>query len=275
MFLLGYYAISRNHRVIRKCDCAGCIKPEHLGLEVDPKTKTLEERFWEKVDKSGECWNWKGKKAKGEGRFFVNNSFWSAHRIAYCLSQGLPLQTELPHIHQSCDNKLCVNPDHLYVETDPRGRSPEQRFWEKVDKSGECWVWKGKTTQRESCRYGVFWHNSKSMPAHRFAYELATESPAPKDKVICHKCDNSLCVNADHLFIGTQIDNIADMDAKGRRRVGIGEKVCTAKLTADQVREIRQKYTQGQKKAWLAREYNVSDTNIDDIVRRNTWKHVD
>lgn len=276
---LAYGAISRNYRVVRKCNSVGCVRPEHLGLEVDPKTKSLEERFWEKVDKSGECWLWKGKKTEREGKFFVNNTFWSAHRIAYYLSQGLSLQTELPYIHQSCGNRLCVNPEHLYLETDPRGRSPEQRFWEKVDKSGECWTWEGKRQKRSGGQsrhdYGIFFYQSRWVKAHRFAYELSAGQPIPEGTVVCHSCDNPLCVRFDHLFLGSQADNIADMDAKGRRRVGIGEKVCTAKLTADRVQEIRQRYARGEKLAHLGRCYGVAPQSIWAIVNRKTWKHID
>lgn len=65
--------------------------------------------------------------------------------------------------------------------------------------------------------YGQIEHCGRALRAHRVAYELAN-GPIPLGMVICHSCDNPRCVNVDHLFIGTQADNMADMVAKGRKR---------------------------------------------------------
>lgn len=91
----------------------------------------------------------------------------------------------------------------------------ERRFWEKVDKTGDCWVWTGA---RDSGRfqYGIFAAAGRTLvKAHRFSYELH-QGAIPDGMVICHRCDNPPCVRPDHLFAGTQKDNIHDMDAKGR-----------------------------------------------------------
>lgn len=96
-------------------------------------------------------------------------------------------------------------------------RTAEQKFWSKVDKSGECWIWKGSIQ-----RYGNFSTPTGKIRAHRFAFELAYgQIPPIIDKngtglVVCHTCDNPLCVRIDHLWLGTQAENIADRHAKER-----------------------------------------------------------
>jgi hypothetical protein len=89
----------------------------------------------------------------------------------------------------------------------------ETRFWMRVDKSGECWVWTGG---RGDHGYGSFSDDEgRSVSAHRFSYQLHN-SLIPAGMVVCHKCDNPPCVRPDHLFLGSQADNVRDMMEKGR-----------------------------------------------------------
>ncbi len=90
-------------------------------------------------------------------------------------------------------------------------------FWSNVDKSGECWEWQGNRTSGK-WNYGIvsLGHRGERMRAHRFAWELAHGS-IPEGMSVLHHCDNPPCVRHDHLFLGTQADNLEDMDAKGRR----------------------------------------------------------
>lgn len=98
----------------------------------------------------------------------------------------------------------------------PKG-AEEFRFWFRVDKSGDCWTWSAARGAGKF-DYGYFWTDGKKLvKAHRYAYALAN-GPIPEGMVICHRCDNPPCVRPDHLFLGTQKDNIHDMDAKGRGR---------------------------------------------------------
>jgi hypothetical protein len=88
----------------------------------------------------------------------------------------------------------------------------EERFWPKVDKSGDCWLWTASTRGG----YGVFVSNGVRVAAHRLSLEMASGAVIGADQKVCHHCDTMLCVNPAHLFVGTQGDNIRDMYAKGR-----------------------------------------------------------
>jgi len=94
----------------------------------------------------------------------------------------------------------------------------EERFWNKVNKTSPagCWIW---TASRGSAGYGQFLLKERPIGAHRVAWEL-TKGLIPLGLYVCHKCDNKLCVNPQHLFLGTQADNIADMVSKGRQAKG-------------------------------------------------------
>ncbi len=85
------------------------------------------------------------------------------------------------------------------------------KFWAKVQKSDGCWVWQGCIVRR----YGVLGHDGKQVKAHRVAWGL-TNGPIPNGLSVLHKCDNPPCVRPDHLFLGTQLDNMRDCSAKGR-----------------------------------------------------------
>lgn len=88
----------------------------------------------------------------------------------------------------------------------------ETRFWSKVDKTGECWLWKAGLYANG---YGQFSVNKAKVYAHRFAWQAATGEQI-NGKIICHTCDVRACVNPAHLFSGTQLDNMRDMRSKGR-----------------------------------------------------------
>lgn len=146
-----------------------------------------------------------------------------------------------------------------------------ERFWSKVDTSGDCWVWTGTLL---STGYGVI-HLTSTQPvgAHRFSYELAY-GPISKGLCVCHTCDNPPCVRPDHLFLGTHTENMRDKMAKGRHHYMRGERVNGAKLTEDQVIEIRRRIVHGEPRHDLANEYGVSKATIVDVCSGRSWKHV-
>ncbi len=97
-------------------------------------------------------------------------------------------------------------------------RNPRDRFFEKIEKTSSCWIWKGGKNEKG---YGTFFVQSYKacVKAHRFSYEILI-GKIPSGMCVLHRCDTPSCVNPDHLFIGTQQDNLADMRAKGRARQG-------------------------------------------------------
>ena len=106
----------------------------------------------------------------------------------------------------------------------PPSKSFADRFWAKVKKTRNCWLWTAgcfNNPRGHGRSYGCFCLGSrtdgtrKMHPAHRVAYELSV-GPVPADMKLLHKCDNPRCVNPAHLFLGTQRQNIADMVVKGR-----------------------------------------------------------
>lgn len=82
-----------------------------------------------------------------------------------------------------------------------------------------CWLWTGSNNQRYGIVSRLVNGKRRQMRAHRFAFELFV-GPIPRGSVVCHKCDTPLCVNPDHLFVGTQADNLRDGILKGRISVG-------------------------------------------------------
>lgn len=153
-----------------------------------------------------------------------------------------------------------------------RPRIPiEERFWGKVDTSGDCWLWNGAITGHG---YGTFWNGLKNVPAHRFALEISIGRRLSTSEWACHRCDNPPCVRAEHLFIGSSNDNVQDMIAKGRQRhpaMG-GERASKRKLTQVQVDAIRRIHSQGNiSHGEIARQFGVDRSNIGMIIRRRTW----
>ncbi len=134
-----------------------------------------------------------------------------------------------------------------------------------------CMVW---PRSRNGHGYGQIKMKSKPNQAlHRVSYELAV-GPIPEGLCVLHKCDNRPCFRPSHLFLGTKQDNSDDCIAKGRARKRHGEAVNTAKLTADQVREIRKLRTDGWTQQALGDKFGVLQTSISRICLRQHWKHV-
>lgn len=87
-------------------------------------------------------------------------------------------------------------------------------FWSKVEITKYCWIWKASKNNKG---YGCFEFNNKQRLSHRLSFEIIN-GKIPKNKIICHKCDNPLCVNPDHLFHGSYQENMTDMQLKCRKR---------------------------------------------------------
>lgn len=158
--------------------------------------------------------------------------------------------------------------------------SPDERFWTHVARGDGCWEWTGT---RRPDGYGVHWNGSRQVRAHRRSWEMAN-GPLPEGAVIRHSCDNPPCVRPDHLAIGTQQDNLADMTSRGRRVRGErhpwfgqeqrGETNRQAKLTDEQVAHIKGMAAAGHYHDDIAQRYGVTKTNVSYIASDKTWRHV-
>lgn len=153
----------------------------------------------------------------------------------------------------------------------------ERRFWAKVALVGnvcECWEW----TAGLMHGYGTF-HlgrvagtTTHTTGSHRVAWEL-TQGPIPEGVSILHHCDNPLCVNPEHLFLGTKGDNNRDRHAKGRTVIpdNRGERHGMAKLDWSKVRSIRTRLAAGERQKALAVEYGVDQSVISTINTGKAW----
>lgn len=143
------------------------------------------------------------------------------------------------------------------------------RFWKYVKKSDGCWMWTGCTSRG----YGTLSSKRGQAPykAHRLSW-IIHYGDISSEVEVCHKCDNPGCVRPDHLFLGTHGDNMLDASAKKRLRMyrhGHGEENNAATLTDEEVKRIREEYTNGSTLEELTDKYH--HTNIVRIVRNKCY----
>lgn len=152
----------------------------------------------------------------------------------------------------------------------------------KVDESTGCWEWQAG---KFSDGYGCFSINRKSFRAHRVSWKIANKCKIPKSLLVCHTCDNRSCVNPQHLFLGSSLDNVRDMIQKGRRPdpktmhqnrlTAFGTRHGMNRLSEKQVLDIRKRYEEDVvSQRMLAEKFNVSKQLIGRIVRREIWTHI-
>lgn len=155
------------------------------------------------------------------------------------------------------------------------------RLLKRLDRSGPCWVWTGWCLEKG---YGVIEYKGRRIRTHRAAWILF-KGPIPDGLCVLHSCDNPPCCYPEHLWLGTDLENVADMVSKGRAASGDrsgarthrerrprGQRHPQAKLTDNDVLEIRaaSHLSYGAR----ARLYGVERTTISAIVRRKSWTHL-
>ncbi len=147
-------------------------------------------------------------------------------------------------------------------------RLPE-RFWAKTERRepDSCWPWRGAIGARG---YGSIRCFGRSVAAHRVAWFLAN-SEWPR-LFVCHHCDNRRCINPAHLFVGTAKDNTQDMLRKGRHRVLRGEECPRARLSREDVIEIRTRHAAGLPQAAIGKVFAISKAHVSGIVNRKRWQ---
>jgi hypothetical protein len=153
-----------------------------------------------------------------------------------------------------------------------------ERFWPKVDKNGpnphtlslgRCWVW---TASRSTTGYGRISREGRPTKAHRVSWEFAY-GPVPDGSWVLHHCDNRLCVNPRHLYLGDHADNVRD--AANRGRFVRGEAHGMARLTADDARKARALLVGGESQGAIARRLGVSRGCIQNIAQGHNWAWLD
>lgn len=182
-------------------------------------------------------------------------------------------------------NTAAIDYCQLVATSEPSAQSGMlvvNRFWKQVTKTETCWIWAG---HRNSEGYGFVRpdNTTRQIQAHRLAYALL-RGVIPSGMCVCHHCDNPPCVRPDHLFLGTNKDNVRDAVQKGR--MAIGEANANATLTLAEVLEIRERYAAlpmspgGKRKRngaieALIKDYShVSRTTIYCVATGQTWKHL-
>lgn len=242
------------------------------------------ERLWSKVEEVDGHRLWTGGLSGGYPVMGWDDQSRTVARIVWELSN--PKLGPRDFVRVTCGESLCVKLEHLGVfpGSIPKGQEvlearALERFWRQVEKmpDGGCWLWRG---YKLNTGYGMIHIGSRYIPAHRYSYEINT-GPLEPGKVICHACDNPICVRPEHLFQGTPRDNVMDMHAKGR---GVkhkprswqslipdlaprGETHHRSKLTDAQAEEIRAIFASGEmNQIELGKEFGVSNSTISLLV---------
>lgn len=150
-----------------------------------------------------------------------------------------------------------------------------QNFWSKVSKTDDCWNWTGATNGRgvRGVAYGLMKipKTRKNITTHRMSY-IIHNGPIASSQWVLHKCDNPLCVNPEHLFLGDAATNVADMDAKGRRvnTDNSGIKNGRAKLDEQKVKMMRLLYPKFSLSR-LSEIFDIGKTQAQRIVTHQQW----
>ena len=138
------------------------------------------------------------------------------------------------------------------------------KFWLKVNKLNNCWIWEGG---KFHSGYGSF---DKHTRVHRFSYEIHY-GEIPKGMLVCHHCDNRLCVNPKHLWLGTSKENSEDMVKKNRQAKG--DRISRSLVSSD-VKMINKLLKEGETCISIANKFNVSRQLVSDIKLGTSWRSV-
>lgn len=215
-------------------------------------TKTLIAILESKLDRTGACWLWTGRVRRGCGVVRIRGRETNPRRLAYSLYIGPIPNGE--DVSNWCRNQLCCQPGHLKVGKNV-GRRPQppeavyrERFWRRVNRSGECWLWQGG---KDRNGYGRFCYRGKTQPAHRVSYLIANDE-IPQGHWIRQACGSRLCVRPLHL-----VDTLA-----------VGPWGLKSKIPSpEEVKLIRRRLREPGTYAAVGREFGVTEGRVGRINR--------
>lgn len=234
------------------------------------QTEEFKSKVWSKISENQNgCWVWGGRTNNSGYPMITVEETVNGKRNVYSVTiQKYMLEThygkeiDTKFIQVNCGNKICCNPAHLVEKT------LEARMMKYEVVGNNCWKWLGNVGPNG---YGYMTIDRQSVTAHRASYKFH-KGEIPPGLMVLHsrECVTRLCINPDHLRLGTHDDNMNDMEAMGSLK---GEKNPNNILTADQVSEIKEKIKSRQiTYRNIAAEYGVSRQAIKDIALGRTWK---
>lgn len=153
----------------------------------------------------------------------------------------------------------------------PKGQLATTRFWAMVEKTDKCWLWNGSLV---GGGYAYIELLGKAILAHRFSW-MIHNGPIPSGMCVLHRCDIRHCVNPDHLFLGTYLDNARDRDAKKRRTAPRGQANGAARLNDNTIREIRSMRRSGLTSVEIGRLHGIRHSHVLSICAGKLWAHVE
>lgn len=160
------------------------------------------------------------------------------------------------------------------IKSFERAKADFQKYFTKKDAGykTQCWVWNRPDKYRGG--YGRIWYSNCGESAHRFSWRIHF-GEIPNGIEVCHKCDVKSCVNPEHLFLGTHLENIRDAYSKNLIPVLRGERQGAAKLKENDVIFIRKNYRLGENTyQYFADMFGVDQALVARIVKRKSWAHV-
>lgn len=268
-WVLEYGRYPYQKHIHTTCGTKNCVNIKHLA---EKQRRDDWEFFLSCTDVRGddECWIWDGERGgdvENAGIYLSDGRHIKPQRYAWETANGRKLGKHF--LRSTCHTEGCVNPKHWYAGPGP---ADVERFWSRVVKQdGDgCWEWQGSLN---ISGYGLISIDGKNELTHRFSWELEN-GPIPDGLYACHHCDSRICVRPSHIFIGTHMDNMQDMIAKGRdhKNPNVGEACPQSKLTNEAVLAIRSSV--GVSKDELAERYGVSRAAIVDVLMGRRWKHL-